>query len=290
MMMRSPPCPRGVAVPLPPVPAVVLDRVGEGLLFPLCESVYDDGSSSEVRRLEGARDRLGGAGGEGADDGGGGGGAGGAPTGDEERPARMAAWRATFGAGALLAGGGGGLGAALGGGGGSNGAVDNGGGGAGAPGKGGAAEGFRDVGSGGGFLPIGGGGPFMDAEDMGRGWSLGVFRRLATDGIVGTVRPGMAGAAPGGGLGAVGGLGALLLLDDDSESDMNEEPESAGDCILAARTHLCGVSTSLAHLLCLSRPVSSVSACLLRTSHPVVVPRRQVRKLGHRARLGHCCS
>lgn len=138
---------------------------------------------------------------------------------------------AILGDGAALGGGGGAEGAEDGGGGGgaggSDGADDAGGGGARAPGKGGATEGLRELGSGGGFLPIGGGGPFMDADELGRGTVLGVFRRLAIDGTVGTERPGTVGAAPGGGLGADGGLGAVDLLEADSESEMYEELESA---------------------------------------------------------------
>ena len=67
----------------------------------------------------------------------------------------------------------------------------------------------------------------MDADELGRGTVLGVFRRLAIDGTVGTERPGTVGAAPGGGLGADGGLGAVDLLEADSESEMYEELESA---------------------------------------------------------------
>jgi hypothetical protein len=63
-------------------------------------------------------------------------------------------------------------------------------------------DGFREVGRGGGFLPIGGGGPFPIGV---------VFLRPATPPKGGAGgRPGMAGAAPGGGRGAekAGGFGA----------------------------------------------------------------------------------
>lgn len=77
-----------------------------------------------------------------------------------------------------------------------------------------AAEGLREPGGGGGFLPTGGGGGFDDAE-------LAVFLRLAIEGwkVGADGRPGIAGAAPGGGRGAetVGGFGADLDVDSGSE-------------------------------------------------------------------------
>lgn len=87
-------------------------------------------------------------------------------------------------------------------------------------------DGLRELGSGGGFFPIGGGGPFVEADDIGRGALLvAVFLRFAMEGTdggaagggVGTARPGTAGAAPGGGLGAPGGFGAPPLEDSGSE-------------------------------------------------------------------------
>ncbi|KUI60405.1 hypothetical protein VP1G_11173 [Cytospora mali] len=189
--------------------------------------------------------------------GGGGGGAGGADVGelDPDAAARMAACTAIFGDTGLGAEGGGGGGCDLDGGGGSRGADVDGGGGGGAGGKDGAAEdgggggggagelgtdgaamlwdGFRELGGGGGFFPTGGGGPFTEADECGRGTSLcPVFLRLAIDGwfakpgIVG--RPGIAGAAPGGGLGAeaVGGFGAEDR--DDSGSDKYDASRFAG--------------------------------------------------------------
>jgi hypothetical protein len=94
--------------------------------------------------------------------------------------------------------------------------LKGGGGGAGAFGSGGGAErsvedGFREPGGGGGgFLPIGGGGPFRDTEENGLGASEfaafltaiegckeGALAVPGRDGL-----PGMAGAAPKGGLGA----------------------------------------------------------------------------------------
>lgn len=260
----------------PPPPTlrllIVFVRVGLGLFAPLGARVKALGSSIEDRRPEPARALVGGAaggggaeaGGEGAADGGGGG----AALGDACPAARKAACIAS-GEGPFEAGGGGGgagdldggdgagaLGAAAaGGGGGAEGGADgsagadDGGGGGGAPGAGdpgngggwlGVVEGFRDAGSGGGFLPIGGGGPFIDAEEPGRGRSLGVLRKLAMDGgragaALGGGRgglPGGAGAAPPGGFGApnVGGFGAeddrTLLSGSDRYDESIEAPVS----------------------------------------------------------------
>lgn len=211
-------------------------RLGLGEPPPFADRVYELGSSIDCIR-EGPRflDRGGGGGdcdvgGDGAAFGGGGG-------------AELGEW---VGIGAELAGGGGGGGcgawvlgagdpegrrgaeAGGGGGGGAAGlAADNagggggggadgvgaalagggGGGGVGAGAAGGIAfeEGFRDVGRGGGFLPIGGGGGF----DPPRGVILRKWP-AAPGGRMGGPRPGIAGAAPLGGFGAPGGLGADL--------------------------------------------------------------------------------
>lgn len=74
-------------------------------------------------------------------------------------------------------------------------------------------EGLRDPGGGGGFFPIGGGGPFMEADDMGRGAPGPVFLRLASDGMKADVlaEVGTSGRPPGIlGAAAVGGLGAAI--------------------------------------------------------------------------------
>jgi hypothetical protein len=80
---------------------------------------------------------------------------------------------------------------------------------------------LRFTGGGGGFLPIGGGGPFIEADEKGRGFPLfAVFLRFAIDGwkvgvlaaLAALGRPGIAGAAPGGRFGAdiAGGFGTDL--------------------------------------------------------------------------------
>ena len=77
-------------------------------------------------------------------------------------------------------------------------------------------------------MPIGGGGPFIEADEKGRGRSLfAVFLKFAIDGwkvgvlaaLAALGRPGIEGAAPGGGFGAdiAGGFGTDLW--DDSGSD-----------------------------------------------------------------------
>jgi hypothetical protein len=132
-------------------------------------------------------------------------------------------------------------------------------------------EGFREPGGGGGFFPIGGGGPFIDAieddesglgrsaPDVFRRWAmeacrLGVLAAPGTDG-----RPGMAGAAPMGGLGAVmvGGFGADL--DDGSGSERYVASRFAVQVVRKAQGEQAGrVLTS----------GIDASACLPQFRHP----------------------
>lgn len=235
----------------PPAPlevATELVLVGLGLLAPPPLGLNVNELTSNIERspdaeFECGRAAAGGGGGKGAFERGDvalGGGGGGAELGEVVPPAAapaaaqitactarlgltMACTGSSGGAGdrdgagggreARLGGGGGGAG-------GSDGAAKDGGGGAGEPGNGGAVEGLRLTGGGGGFFPIGGGVGFKEAEDAGRG--AVVLWRFAKDGFVGsdgTARPGIAGAAPGGGLGAamVDGFGAEDRVDSGSD-------------------------------------------------------------------------